>query len=123
MINRISFARAMGKQLQWKRVNAYLLQQCCQHFEAVLILSCGLFYQASTLSCGILFLVVYNMKPTKQRNHPDPIKHEDEVQKNPDKHMDQDFEGYPHHPAKDEIIKPETDTQKKTAGIHPKTRK
>lgn len=62
------------------------------------------------------------MKPAKQRKLSKPMKQKEEVQKNPDEHIDQDFEGYPHHPAKREHIKPETETQKKTAGIHPKTK-
>jgi hypothetical protein len=62
------------------------------------------------------------MKPTKQKKASGPIKSKKDIQKNPDKHIDQDFEGYPHHPAKDEIIKPRTKTQKKTARIHSKTK-
>ena len=63
------------------------------------------------------------MKPAKQKKHPDPIKGKEEVQKNPDKRIDQDFEGYPHHPANEEMIKPESGTQKKTAGTHPQSKK
>jgi len=62
------------------------------------------------------------MKPTKQKKQPEPIKSKEEVQQNPDKHIDQDFEGFPHHPAKEELIKPESTDQKKTAGTHPKTK-
>lgn len=36
------------------------------------------------------------MKPAKQRKYPVPITYREEVQKNPDKHIDEDFEGYPH---------------------------
>jgi hypothetical protein len=61
------------------------------------------------------------MKPAKPKKSA-PIKTREEVQDNPDKHIDQDFEGYPHHPAKDETINPKTETQKKTADMHPKTK-
>ena len=39
----------------------------------------------------------------------------DEVAKNPDNKIDQDFEGYPHGPAKDETINPKTKNQHETA--------
>jgi len=48
-----------------------------------------------------------------------PIKKED-VQKNPDKHIDQDFPGYPNNPSKEAVIKPSTSTQKKTAAVKTK---
>jgi hypothetical protein len=48
-----------------------------------------------------------------------PIEKKD-VQKNPDKHIDQDFPGYPNNPAKDTVIKPTTPTQKKTAAVDTK---
>ncbi|MEP7254710.1 MAG: hypothetical protein ABI666_02985 [Ferruginibacter sp.] len=44
-----------------------------------------------------------------------PIK-EEEVQKNPDSHIDQDFPGFPHLPADRKIITPKTKTEKKLAG-------
>ena len=62
------------------------------------------------------------MKHTKQGKHPDPLKEKKDVPANPDKHIDQDFQGYPHHPSNDETIKPGTTTQKKTAGIIPKNK-
>lgn len=61
------------------------------------------------------------MKPGKSKNRQspaNPIKRKKEVEENPDMHIDQDFPGYPHGHSKDEIIKPESKTQKKTAGIH-----
>ncbi len=39
---------------------------------------------------------------------------------NPAKHANQDFTGYPHAPAKKEIIQPETPEQKKTAALNVK---
>lgn len=47
-----------------------------------------------------------------------PITKKSDVENNPDMHIDQDFPGYPHGHSKDEIIKPKSKTQKKTAGIH-----
>ena len=47
----------------------------------------------------------------KNKKKSSPIR----VAKNPDKKIDEDFEGYPHRPAKDETIKPKTNTQKKVA--------
>lgn len=41
-----------------------------------------------------------------------------EIKSNPDKHIDQDFPGYPYGMAKEELIKPETKSQKKTAALH-----
>lgn len=46
-----------------------------------------------------------------------PIKNKEEIKKNPDPKIDQDFEGYPHGPAKNETIKPKTSQQKKTADL------
>lgn len=46
-----------------------------------------------------------------------PILKEEEVQQNPDEHIDQDFPGFPHLPADKESITPQTTTEKKTAGI------
>jgi hypothetical protein len=43
-----------------------------------------------------------------------------QIQKNPDPHIDQDFEGYPNGQAKEELISPKTKNQKKTAAVHVK---
>jgi len=45
-----------------------------------------------------------------------PLKNED-IQKNPDKHIDQDFEGYPHNPAKENVIRPGNKTEKLNADL------
>ncbi len=42
------------------------------------------------------------------------------IQDNPDKHIDQDFEGYPHAPASEKIINPKTSNEKKTAALNSK---
>lgn len=51
-----------------------------------------------------------------------PMKKE-EVQINPDAHIDQDFPGYPHLPANKESISPVTVTEKKLAGAQKKKSK
>ena len=38
-------------------------------------------------------------------NKPDPIKKKEEIRQNPDNKIDQDFKGYPHGTAKDELVK------------------
>jgi hypothetical protein len=45
----------------------------------------------------------------------DPIDKKEEVQKSKDEHIDQDFENYPHPPAKENIIHPETDEDSRIA--------
>jgi len=51
-----------------------------------------------------------------------PLKKE-EIQKNPDPHIDQDFPGYPHLPADTKSITPVTVTEKKLAGTDKKKSK
>ncbi len=45
------------------------------------------------------------------------ITKEEEVQQNPDQHIDQDFPGFPHLPASRKNITPKTTAEKKSAGI------
>jgi hypothetical protein len=47
----------------------------------------------------------------------DPIRTERDVAQNPDKHIDQDFTGYPHAPASKELINPKTKQEKKSAAL------
>ena len=47
----------------------------------------------------------------------DPIKNKEDIKQNPDRKIDQDFKGYPAGNAKDEIIKPETEEEKKIADL------
>ncbi len=49
-----------------------------------------------------------------------PMRNKKDIETSADKHIDQDFEGYPHGPAKDEIIKPSTKEEKKTAAVNVK---
>ncbi|MES1215199.1 MAG: hypothetical protein ABUT20_06775 [Bacteroidota bacterium] len=51
-----------------------------------------------------------------------PITSKKEIQKSPDKHIDQDFPGFPHGQSKEEVINPKTKSQKKTAGVNSKNR-
>ncbi len=48
---------------------------------------------------------------------PNPIKIDEDVQKNPDPHIDQDFPGFPHLPADKKSITPVTKSEKKSASI------
>ena len=54
-------------------------------------------------------------KDTKKNS---PITDKQDIQDSSDQHIDQDFTGYPHAPAKEEIIKPQTNEQKKTASVN-----
>ncbi|MBG9377633.1 hypothetical protein I5907_15420 [Panacibacter sp. DH6] len=46
-----------------------------------------------------------------------PITEENEVEQSNDERIDQDFEGFPHAPANEEMIKPETTNEKLTADV------
>lgn len=49
-----------------------------------------------------------------------PIKHKEEIRHNPDNKIDQDFNGYPSGPARDEVINPQTEEEKKIADLENK---
>jgi hypothetical protein len=51
-----------------------------------------------------------------------PIKKE-EIQRNPDPHIDQDFPGFPHLPSDKKSITPKTAAEKKLAGADKKKSK
>ena len=53
---------------------------------------------------------------------PSPMKKE-EIQQNPDKHIDQDFPGFPHSPSDKKSITRLTETEKKLAGTNKKKSK
>ena len=44
-----------------------------------------------------------------------PIQKKKEIKQNPDHKIDQDFEGYPHGPASEKTIKPQTRQEHKVA--------
>ena len=46
-----------------------------------------------------------------------PINKYEEVQQNPDPHIDQDFPGFPHPPPIKKSITPITEGEKKSAGV------
>lgn len=48
------------------------------------------------------------------------LANKESIQANPDKHIDQDFAGFPHAPANEEVINPKTKQQKKTAAVDTK---
>jgi hypothetical protein len=53
----------------------------------------------------------------------DPIDKKEKVQQSNDKRIDEDFKGYPHNPAKEEVINPKTRTEKITANVEKKGQK
>ena len=61
------------------------------------------------------------MKNNTAKKTTSPIDKKEEVQQSNDKHIDQDFKGYPKSPAKENIIHPKTKTDKLTANTENKT--
>ncbi len=55
------------------------------------------------------------MKNTTTTKHTSPIDNKEKVATSNDKHIDQDFKGYPHDHATENIIKPKTKEDKLTA--------
>jgi hypothetical protein len=53
---------------------------------------------------------------TAKRNN--PIKNASDVKTSKDKHIDQDFSGFPDSPAKENVINPKTKQEKKTAAVN-----
>ena len=51
------------------------------------------------------------------KRKPGPITEKEEIAQNPDSKIDEDYRGYPHGPANDETIKPDTEDEKKNADI------
>lgn len=47
----------------------------------------------------------------------DPINKNQDVQKSEDERIDQDFEGYPGNPSKENIIRPKDETDRTTADV------
>ena len=47
----------------------------------------------------------------------DPIENKEDVRKNEDPHIDQDFPGFPDARSSEEIVNPKTGTEKKTADL------
>ena len=59
-----------------------------------------------------------NKKARDSKNKkPDPIKKKKEVEENPDPGIDKDFPGYPHLPAHEKNIHPETEEDEKNADL------
>lgn len=46
-----------------------------------------------------------------------PIKEQDDVKQSNDQHIDQDFPGFPNPPSAEKNINPETENEKKEAGL------
>lgn len=56
----------------------------------------------------------------KNAGNTTPLTNKDEIQKDPDQKIDEDFPGYPHGSSKDNIIKPGNKDDKKTADTNNK---
>ena len=57
------------------------------------------------------------MSNNKHGEKAKPITHKEEISQHPDPRIDEDFKGFPHSPAKKEVIKPQTKEEKKTAAV------
>lgn len=57
------------------------------------------------------------MKKEEESRKTNPIDSKNKVQQSNDEHIDQDFKGYPHHPAKENIINPKSEEDKLGAAI------
>lgn len=62
--------------------------------------------------------IIMEKKPSTPN---DPITKKEEVQQSNDERIDQDFKGFPHAPAKEEIINPKTKEDKATANVEKNT--
>jgi hypothetical protein len=56
-------------------------------------------------------------KQYKISKRTNPIEQKEEVQESNDRHIDQDFEGYPHTPASENIINPKSREDSISAGV------
>ncbi len=57
----------------------------------------------------------HNQKPPAKA-----LRQKEEVAKSPDPRIDEDFKGFPHAPAREELIRPESVNEHKTAGTFQK---
>lgn len=60
------------------------------------------------------------MKNTTNKKGTNPIDKKEEVKQSNDRHIDQDFQNYPHSPAKENVINPKTKADKLTANTESK---
>ena len=56
-------------------------------------------------------------KSSGSANDTNPIQGKEDIQKNPDEHIDQDFPGYPHSPSHEKTINPKTNEDKANARL------
>jgi len=57
------------------------------------------------------------MKKEEESRKTNPIDSQNKVEQSNDEHIDQDFKGYPHHPAKENIINPKSKEDRLSAAI------
>ena len=56
----------------------------------------------------------------REAKRTDPIKKKEQVKTSKDKHIDQDYAGFPDSPAKEQVINPKTTQEKKVAAVDTK---
>jgi len=54
---------------------------------------------------------------TYNKKNTNPLDKKEKVRKSKDKHIDKDFEGYPHNPAREEMINPKTKEERVEADL------
>ena len=54
---------------------------------------------------------------TMEEKKTNPIDSKEEVQQSKDEHIDEDFPGYPHYPAKEDILNPQNHTERVNANV------
>ena len=62
-------------------------------------------------------LNIHTMARQSKSDRNKPIVKKEEVRKNPDPRIDEDFPGFPHPPSTERTIKPKTKTEKKIARV------
>lgn len=62
-------------------------------------------------------------KKEDQNKNTDPIEKKEDVQKSNDEKIDEDFPGYPHYPAKEDIMNPKNHTERVDANVENVTRR
>ena len=58
------------------------------------------------------------MKKEEKNRETNPIDTQSKVEQSNDEHINQDFKGYPHHPAKENIINPKSKEDKLSAQLN-----
>jgi len=65
----------------------------------------------------IIFMKRSQVYLSRKKKPTEPIKKKEEVQQSNDQHIDQDYPGYPHLPATENIINPKTEEDNLSADV------